>query len=97
MAVQHQKRLYDVRAIARDFPLDSWLYRHNPARKKHKLDRLWVGPWKVVRPPDGPNVMWVFKLLLMDQSGISIRITSNLALLLFQNPFGRSFLARWML
>ena len=39
MAVQQQKRLYNVRAVAREFPLNSWVYRHNPAKKKHKLDR----------------------------------------------------------
>ena len=56
MAVQRQKQLYDVRAVARDFPVGAWVYRYNPALKKQSFDRSWTGPLRVVRGADGPNV-----------------------------------------
>ena len=31
LAFQRQKRLYDVKAVARDFPKGAWVYRYNLA------------------------------------------------------------------
>ena len=55
-AVQRQKRSYDAKAVAREFPIGAWVYRYNPALKKHKCDNAWMGPLRVVREPSGPNV-----------------------------------------
>ena len=47
-AFQHQKRLYDQRAVRRLFAIGDWVMRYYPAVKKCKLDSVWVGPFLVV-------------------------------------------------
>ena len=56
VAVQRQRRSYDAKAVSREFPQGAWVYRYNPALKKHKCDNAWMGPLRVVREPSGPNV-----------------------------------------
>ena len=52
-AVQHQKRLYDQRAVRRLFAIGDWVMRYYPPAKKCKLDSVWVGPYLVM-----PLVVW---------------------------------------
>ena len=66
-AVQHQKRLYDRRAVRRLFAVEDWVLRYYSPAKKCKLDSVWVGPYLVVslagwalgiqRHPDSPIIL----------------------------------------
>ena len=47
-AVQHQKRLYNQRAVRRLFAIGDWVMRYYHAAKKCKLDSVWVGPYLMV-------------------------------------------------
>ena len=65
--VQHQKRLYDRRAVRRLFTVGDWVLRYYSPAKKCKLDSAWVGPYLVVslagwalgsqRHPDSPIIL----------------------------------------
>ena len=51
-----RKRLYDVKAVNRKFPVGSWVLRfYSPAAQK-KLGYPWVGPQQVVRQATGHTV-----------------------------------------
>ena len=47
-AVQHQKRLYDRRAVKRLFAVGDWVMRFYTPAKKCKLDSTWIGPYLIV-------------------------------------------------
>ena len=47
-AVQRQKRLYDRRAVKRDFAVGDWVMRYYSPAKKCKLDSPWIGPYLIV-------------------------------------------------
>ena len=47
-AVQRQKRLYDRRAVKRQFAVGDWAMRFNTPAKKCKLDSAWIGPYWIV-------------------------------------------------
>ena len=47
-AVQRQKRLYDRRAVKRNFTVGDWVMRYYAPAKKCKLDSAWIGPYLVV-------------------------------------------------
>ena len=65
--VQRQKRLYDRRAVRRNFSVGEWVMRYYPPARKCKLDSLWIGPYLVVsfmgwtlgiqKEPNSPIVM----------------------------------------
>ena len=44
-----RKRLYDVKAVNRKFPVGSWVLRYYPPAAQKKLGSPWVGPQQVVR------------------------------------------------
>ena len=44
-AVQRQKRLYDRRAVKRNFTVGDWVMRYYAPAKKCKLDSAWIGPY----------------------------------------------------
>ena len=44
-----RKRLYDVKAMNRKFPVGSWVLRYYPPAAQKKLGSPWVGPQQVVR------------------------------------------------
>ena len=66
-AVQRQKRLYDRRAVKRDFVVGDWVMRYYSPAKKCKLDSPWIGPYLIVsfmgwtigiqKEPESPVVM----------------------------------------
>ena len=66
-AVQRQKRLYDRRAVKRNFTVGDWVMRYYAPAKKCKLDSAWIGPYLVLtfmgwtigiqKDPDSPIVM----------------------------------------
>ena len=47
-AVQRQKRLYDHRAVKRQFAVGDWAMRFYTPAKKCKLDSPWIGPYLIV-------------------------------------------------
>lgn len=51
-----RKRLYDLKATERKFPLRSWVLRYYPPAAKHKLGSPWIGPCQVVRQATGHTV-----------------------------------------
>ena len=65
--VQRQKRLYDRRAVKRNFSVGEWVMRYYAPAKKCKLDSAWIGPYLVVsfmgwtigiqKDPNSPIVM----------------------------------------
>ena len=65
--VQRQKRLYDRRAVKRDFAVGDWVMRYYSPAKKCKLDSPWIGPYLIVsfmgwtigiqKEPESPVVM----------------------------------------
>ena len=52
----HRKRLYDIKAVNRKFPVGSWVLRYYPPAAKHKLGSPWIGPNQVVRQATGHTV-----------------------------------------
>ena len=52
----HRKRLYDVKAVNRKFPVGSWVLRYYPPAAQKKLGSPWVGPQQVVRKATGHTV-----------------------------------------
>ena len=51
-----RKRLYDVKAVNRKFPVGSWVLRYYPPAAQKKLGSPWVGPQQVVRMATGHTV-----------------------------------------
>ena len=51
-----RKRLYDVKAVNRKFPVGSWDLRYYPPVAQKKLGSPWVGPQQVVRQATGHTV-----------------------------------------
>ena len=51
-----RKRLYDVKAVNRKFPVGSWVLRYYPPAAQKKLGSPWVGPQLVVRQATGHTV-----------------------------------------
>ena len=51
-----RKRLYDVKAVNRKFPVGSWVLRYYPPAAQKKLSSPWVGPQLVVRQATGHTV-----------------------------------------
>ena len=51
-----RKRLYDVKAVNRKFPVGSWVLRYYPPAAQRKLGSPWVGPQQVVRQATGHTV-----------------------------------------
>ena len=51
-----RKRLYDIKATERKFPLRSWVLRYYPPAAKNKLGSPWTGPHQVVRKATGHTV-----------------------------------------
>ena len=51
-----QKRLYDVKAVNRKFPVGSWVLRYYPPAAQKKLGSPWIGPQQVVRQATGHTV-----------------------------------------
>ena len=51
-----RKRLYDVKAVNRKFPVGSWVLRYYPPAAQKKLGSPWVGPQQVVRQATGHTV-----------------------------------------
>ena len=47
------RRLYDVKAINRKFPIGSWVLRNYPPAAQHKLGSPLIGPNQVVRHSTG--------------------------------------------
>ena len=45
-ATHRQKRNYDSKAVARAFPIGSWVLRYYPPARKDKLCSPWIGPYK---------------------------------------------------
>ena len=43
-----RKRLYDIKAVNRKFPVGSWVLRYYPPAAQHKLGSPWIGPHQVV-------------------------------------------------
>ena len=43
-----RKRLYDVKAVNRKFPVGSWVLRYYPPAAQKKLGSPWIGPQQVV-------------------------------------------------
>ena len=50
-ATHRQKRNYDSKAMARAFPIGSWVLRYYPPALIDKLCSPWIGPYKIVRAP----------------------------------------------
>ena len=48
-----RKRLYDVKAVNRKFPIGSWVLRFYPPAAQHKLGSPWIRPNQVVRQATG--------------------------------------------
>ena len=48
-----RKRLYDVKAVNRRFPVGSWVLRYYPPATQKKLGSPWIGPQQVVRKATG--------------------------------------------
>ena len=59
-----RKRLYDVKAVNRKFPVGSWVLRYYPPAAQHKLGSPWIGPnqvvWHTVGIQKGPEKPMVF-------------------------------------
>ena len=53
--VQRQKRLYDRRAVKRDFTVGDWVMRYYSPAKKCKLDPPWIGPYLIIHGLDNRN------------------------------------------
>ena len=51
-----RKRLYDIKAVNRKFPVGSWMLRYYPPEAQHKLGSPWIGPNQVVRQATGHTV-----------------------------------------
>ena len=51
-----RKRLYDVKAVNRKFPVGSWVLRYYPPAAQKKLGSPWVGPQQLVRQATGHTV-----------------------------------------
>ena len=51
-----RKRIYDVKAVNRKFPLQSWVLLYYPPAAQNKLGSPWVGPHQVVRQATGHTV-----------------------------------------
>ena len=51
-----RKRLYDVKAVNRKFPVGSWVLRYYPPAAQKKLASPWIGPQQVVRQATGHTV-----------------------------------------
>ena len=51
-----RKRLYDVKAVNRKFPVGSWVLRYYPPAAQKKLGSPLVGPQQVVRKATGHTV-----------------------------------------
>ena len=51
-----RKRLYDVKAVNRKFPVGSWVLRYYPPDAQEKLGSPWIGPQQVVRQATGHTV-----------------------------------------
>ena len=51
-----RKRLYDVKAVNRKFPVESWVLRYYPPATQMKLGSPWMGPLQVVRQANGHTV-----------------------------------------
>ena len=51
-----RKRLYDVKAVNRTFPVGSWVLRYYPPAAHNKLGFPWIGPQQVVRKATGHTV-----------------------------------------
>ena len=51
-----RKRLYDVKAVNRKFPVGSWVLRYYPPAAQKKLGSPWIGPQQVVRQATGHTV-----------------------------------------
>ena len=51
-----RKRLYDIKAVNRKFPVGSWVLRYYPPAAQKKLGSPWVGPQQVVRMATGHTV-----------------------------------------
>ena len=51
-----RKRLYEVKAMKRKFPVGSWVLRYYPPVAQKKLGSPWVGPQQVVRQANGHTV-----------------------------------------
>ena len=51
-----RKRLYDVKAVNRKFPVGSWVLRYYPPAAQKELGSPWVGPQQVVRMATGHTV-----------------------------------------
>ena len=47
--VARRKRLCDIKAVNRKFPVGSWMLRYYPPAAQHKLGYPWIGPNQVVR------------------------------------------------
>ena len=54
--VARRKRLYDVKAVNRKFPVGSWVLRYYPPVAQKKLGSPWVGSQQVVRHATGHTV-----------------------------------------
>ena len=51
-----RKRLYDVKAVNRKFPVGSWVLRYYPPAAQKKLASPWIGPQQMVRQATGHTV-----------------------------------------
>ena len=51
-----RKRLYDVKAVNRKFPVGSWVLQYYPPAAQKKLGSPWIGPQLVVRQATGHTV-----------------------------------------
>ena len=51
-----RKRLYDIKAVNRKFPVGSWVLRYYPPASLHKLGSPWIWPNQVIRQATGHTV-----------------------------------------
>ena len=52
-ALEVRKRLHDIKAVNRKFPVGSWVLRYYPPAAQHKLGSSWIGPNQVIRQATG--------------------------------------------
>ena len=56
LTAARRKRLYDIKAVNRKFPVGSWVLCYYPPVAQKKLGSPWVGPQQVVRQATGHTV-----------------------------------------
>ena len=87
-ATHRQKRNYDSKAVARAFPIGSWVLRYYPPARKDKLCSPWIGPW---------NGWWEYRWTLTHAYSTFTWTISNAARLQIPRPVGQTWRAAHLL